>query len=131
MSDAQERTVLYSRLQEVLGTESAGTLMSYLPETTQLATHEDIRVLVANMEALFGQMAERIDRLDERMERFDERVERFEARMDRFEETMIRFDDRLHDFHHALRDHTRNILFYSVGIMLSVAAGAIALSNYL
>lgn len=103
---------------------SAGTLMSYLPATTELATAQDLRDMGSNIEVLFG-------RLDERMDRLEQRMDRFEETMIRFEETMIRFDDRLHEFNGALRDHTRNILFYSVAVTFSMVAGAIALASLL
>lgn len=117
MSDVRNREVLYARLQEVLGDEPATTLMSYLPNTMDLATIDDIRAMGSGIETLIG--------------RLDGRMIRLEERMDRYEEMMVRFDDRLHGFNTALRDQTRTILLFTLGTMFSMVAGAVALSSIL
>jgi hypothetical protein len=145
MSDLRQRDLLYSRLQEALGDEPAGILMTYLPPTTELATSEDIRGVIAHIDDLKGTIDGRMDQLDGRMDqlgghmgqldgrmdRFEERMDRFEVRMDRFGETLIRFDGRLHGFHDALRDQTRNFMFFSVGTMVTLVAASVTAASIL
>jgi chromosome segregation ATPase len=159
MADTQKRDLLYARLQEVLGDDQAGTLMSYLPASTELATVHDIHGMGSTIETLIGRLDERMDRmeqridqldqridqldqrmdrldqrmdrLEDRMDRMEQRMDRMEERMDRMEEIMVRFDDRLHGFNEALRDQTRNILLFTLGTMFSLVAGAVALAAIL
>jgi chromosome condensin MukBEF ATPase and DNA-binding subunit MukB len=112
MSDLRDRNVLYARLEEVLGGESAGILMSHIPAETDLATRAD----VGHLEIRF----------EERMDRFEERMDRFEERMDRFEERMIRFEDKMDGFHQALREQTRTYMLTMTGVMASFAAVVVA-----
>lgn len=67
------RHALYSRLEEVLGTSEADTLMTHLPrdQHDEVATKGDIALL------------------DGRFDRLEERMDRFEKRMDRFGETLV------------------------------------------
>ncbi|MGD2042845.1 MAG: hypothetical protein PVJ28_04280 [Acidimicrobiia bacterium] len=79
-SNDPARHALYSRLEEVLGTSEADTLMRHLPrdQHDEVATKSDIALLDG-----------RFDRLEERMDRFEERMDRYEGRMDRFGETLV------------------------------------------
>ena len=108
MSTLRERDVLYARLEEVLGTEPAGILMSRIPADTDLATKADI-----------GHLETRLDGIDLRMDRFEER-------MDRFEERMIRFEDKLDGFHQALREQTRTYILTMAGVMAAFASVVVA-----
>jgi hypothetical protein len=87
-------------LEQVLGSEHAQTLMSYLPseKPTELATRTDVADLGA----------------------------RLEQRMDRIEQRMDKFDDRLHDLHGALREQTRTFVISSISSMVALAAAAFA-----
>ena len=96
----RSRRGLYARLEEVLGSQHAQTLMSYLPseKPTELATKTDVADLGA----------------------------RLEQRMDRIEGRMDKFDDRLHDLHGALREQTRTFVISSISSMVALAAAAFA-----
>ena len=105
MSDLRDRNLLYARLEEVLGAEPAGILMSRIPTETDLATKSDI----AHLES----------RVEIRMDRFDERMDRFEKRMERFE-------DKLDGFHTALREQTRTTMLTMAGVMAAFASVVVA-----
>jgi len=115
MSTLRERDVLYARLEEVLGTEPAGILMSRIPADTDLATKADI-----------GHLETRLDGIDLRMDRFEDRMDGFEERMDRFEDRMIRFEDKLDGFHQALREQTRTYMLTMTGVMAAFALVVVA-----
>jgi len=112
MSDLRDRNLLYARLEEVLGAEPAGILMSRIPTETDLATKSDI----AHLES----------RVEIRMDRFDERMDRFDERMDRFEKRMERFEDKLDGFHTALREQTRTTMLTMAGVMAAFASVVVA-----
>lgn len=69
-SNDPARHALYSRLEEVLGTSEADTLMTHLPrdQHDEVATKSDIALL----DGRFDRLEERMDRLEERMDRFGE-----------------------------------------------------------
>lgn len=75
-----DRRNLYTGLEEVLGTERANILMSYLPA-----------VPIATM----SEMDRRFDLVDQRFEQVDRRFEQVDQRLDRLEATMDRLGDRL------------------------------------
>ena len=60
--DARARHRLYRRLEEVLGTEEAGTLMAQLPPVPvhELATKRDLEVLGHELTAKMEQLARRL-----------------------------------------------------------------------
>lgn len=94
------RHALYSRLEEVLGSEHAETLMTHLPlhQTDEVATKGDIARLEVRFDDEFG-------RLEDRFDRFEERIEgRFAA-----------LDERLDQMH-------RIIVWSIVGSMTAVTA---------
>jgi hypothetical protein len=66
---------LYNGLDELLGTERADTLMTYLPayETIEVATKDDIRRLESRLDA----MDARFDRIEDRLNWIEERLDRF------------------------------------------------------
>ena len=119
MSDLRDRNLLYARLEEVLGAEPAGILMSRIPTETDLATKSDIAHLESRVEI-------RMDRFDERMDRFEKRMERFDERMERFDERMERFEDKLDGFHTALREQTRTTMLTMAGVMAAFASVVVA-----
>jgi len=126
MSNLHDRNLLYTRLEEVLGSESAGILMQQLPPESGLATRSDI----ADLGAQIGDFAGRVDNLETRMHNLETRMDNLETRMERMERHMERFDDRLHDFHGALREQTRHFILASTGAMVvltGVSLGAASL----
>lgn len=66
---------LYNRLDELLGTEEADTLMAYLPtdESTSLATKDDIR-----------RLEDRIQGLEDHMQRLEDQIRAVNQRLDKF-----------------------------------------------
>jgi len=119
MSDLRDRNILYARLEEVLGVEPAGILMSHIPTDTDLATRADVGHLEDRFE-------ERMDRFEERMDRFEQRMDGLDARMDRFEQRMDRFEDKMDGFHQALREQTRAYMLTMTGVMASFATVVVA-----
>lgn len=70
-----KRLDLYNGLQEVLGTDRAKTLMTYLPavESNDLLTK-------AYFDGRLGQVESRMDQLDNRLHRVEGRLEYFDTR---------------------------------------------------
>ena len=127
MSSVQERTLLYARLEEVLGPEPAGILMQELAPQDGVATKADVADARAQLKTRIDGLETRIDGLETRL---DTRIDGLETRMERLENHMDRFDGRLHDFHGALREQTRHFILASTGTMVvltGVAFGAAAL----
>lgn len=83
ISDPQLRS-LYARLEEVLGSEHADTLMTHLPAPHELATKEDlfgVRSELAGLRADLVVLTARFDGLDERFDRLEDRFEGLHAIM--------------------------------------------------
>lgn len=112
MSTLAQRNALYTRLEEVLGSEHAVTLMTHMPIETGLATKADFAAL--------------IERLDSRFDAIDFRFDVIDSRVDRLEGHMVRFEDKLDGFHGALRDQSRTYMVTMTGVMASFAAVIIA-----
>ena len=112
MSILRDRNILYARLEEVLGTEPAGILMSHIPTETDLVTKRDITHLESRFEI--------------RMDGFEGRMDRFETRMDRLDARMERFEDKLDGFHQALREQSRTYMLTMTGVMASFSAVIVA-----
>jgi chaperonin cofactor prefoldin len=134
MSSVQQRTLLYARLEEVLGAEPAGILMQELAPQDNAATKSDLAELRVQLESRIDaaetRLNTRMDGLDTRMDGLDTRMDGLDSRMERLENHMDRFDGRLHDFHGALREQTRHFILASTGAMVAltgVAFGAAAL----
>ncbi|MDX2343481.1 MAG: hypothetical protein QNL12_07025 [Acidimicrobiia bacterium] len=120
MSTVQQRTLLYARLEEVLGPEPAGILMQELAPQDGVATKADVADAQTRLET----------QIDGATTQLDVRMDGLDARMDRLEGHMDRLDDRLHDLHGALREQTRHFILASTGTMVAltgVAFGAAAL----
>lgn len=126
MSSLCERNILYARLEEVLGAEPAGILMTHIPTETDLATKSDMAHLESTFDERMDRFDERMDRFDERMDRFEGRMDRFEIRMDRLDARMERFEDKLDGFHGALREQTRTYMFTMTGVMAAFATVVVA-----
>ncbi len=119
MSSLRDRNLLYARLEEVLGTEPAGILMSHISTETDPATKTDIANLSERLAAHISDTDAGFDRIDARFDRIDTRIDRLEAHM-------ARFDDKLEGFHEALRDQARTYVLTMTGVMASFAAVVVA-----
>ena len=71
--DGRSRHRLYRKLEEILGSEEAGTLMEHLPPAglANLATKDDLRSLrselVGRMDSLDQRLSSRMDGLEDRL----------------------------------------------------------------
>ncbi len=133
MSSLRERNILYARLEEVLGAESAGILMNQFPTDSDIATKFNLDALgdrvdlqIDRLDTRMDGFNGRMDRFEQRMDQFDGRMERFEIRMDRLDARMERFEDKLDGFHAALREQTRTYMLTMTGVMASFAAVVVA-----
>jgi hypothetical protein len=93
--DPQLRS-LYARLEEVLGTEHAETLMTHLSVRDDLATKSDVAAVRSDIAALasrFDGLEGRFDGLEGRFERLDERID---AKLDHFGDRLERMYDLMH-----------------------------------
>lgn len=132
MSELRDRSLLYARLEEVLGAEPAGILMKQLPPENTVATRSDIERIEDHLrshDARFDAIDGQFDAIDGRFDALEQRMGRVEQRMDRIEDRMDRLDDHMHDLHGAMREQTRNYIVANAGLMISltgIAVGAAA-----
>jgi hypothetical protein len=80
ISDPQLRS-LYARLEEVLGSEHADTLMTHLPAPHELATKADLHEAIAPVRSDLALLTVRFDGLDDRFDRLEDRFEGLHALM--------------------------------------------------
>ena len=137
--DERALLALHRRLDDVLGTDEAATLMSQLPLTpaTELLTKEDGRRFDARFTEIdhrFDRVEERLDRVEERLDRVEERLDRVEVRLDRLEDRMDRFETRMmaklsEEFAHlddrvdsAISKAMRQTVVGTIGVILATAA---------
>lgn len=136
MSSVQERTLLYARLQEVLGPEPAGILMQELAPQDGVATKADLvdvrtqlelRIdgVETRLDSRMDSLGNRMDGLGDRMDGLDKRMDGLDKRMDRLDGHMDRFDDRFHDIHGAIREQTRHFILASTGTMVALAGALV------
>ena len=88
---------LYARLEEVLGSPHADTLMTYLPNEpgAQVATRSDIAVLSERIDVLADRMERGFERLDARFEQVDTRLDQIDTRLDQIDTRLDQIDTRL------------------------------------
>src|SRR5436305_12121191 len=80
--DERSRHELYRRLEEVLGSEAATTLIEHLPPVgwADVATKHDLAALEQRIDLRFDRVDDRFARVDDRFTAMDERLdERFNA----------------------------------------------------
>ncbi len=125
--DERSRHELYRRLEKVLGPEAATTLIEHLPPVgwADVATKHDLAGLEQRLELRF-------DRIDDRFARVDDRFAVLEQRIDdRFalneERTNAGVSDLRATLEHELRSQSTTIIFGLVGMVLTMAALAVAL----
>ena len=143
MSELRDRNILYARLEEVLGKKPAAILMQQLPQTSELATRDDLTrlegALSGRIDGLAGRMGHvegrlervegRLERVEDRIDKLDGRMERVEMRMDRLGDRMERLEGRFHGFHEALRDQTRQYILMLAGAMVTLTAAVFGLAR--
>ena len=139
--DERSRHQLYSRLEEVLGTEAATTLIEHLPPVgwADVATKHDLASLEERMDLRFARVDDRFDLMEERsIGRFNILEERFSGLEERFDERFSAMDDRIRAsafdlraaFEHELRSQTITMVFGLVSVVLTMAALAFALVRF-
>jgi archaellum component FlaC len=149
MSTPAETASLYAALEQVLGRESAETLMEQLPRGGRVATKEDIGALEVTLrgdfdsrfdsiDAQFEKIDTRFDRIDAQFEKIDTRFDRIDAQFEkidtRFERIDTRFekiDDRLYDFHETLRSYARTFLVVQTATVFGVAGIVLGITQLL
>jgi glutathione S-transferase len=143
--DERSRHELYRRLEEVLGPDAATTLIEHLPPVgwADVATKHDLAGLEQRLELRFTRVDDRFTRVDDRFAVLEERFAVLEERIDdRFALNEERIDDRfalneersnaaMSDLRgvleHELRSQTTTVIFGLVGMVLTMAALAVAL----
>ena len=122
MSDERSRYLLRTRLEQVLGTEEATTLMEHLPPTgwSNVTTTADVSALEERLGLRFEGLDRRFEQIDERFVQVDERFERLEERIDlRFGQ----FEGNLRaEFQRDLRVTTLAILAGNAALVAVMAA---------
>lgn len=121
--DERSRHELYRRLQEVLGTEAATTLIEHLPPVgwADVATKHDLAGLEQRIELRFERLHEHVDG------RFARIVERFDAMDERMKASSL---DLRASFEHELRAQMTTVMFGLVSTVLTMAALAFALARF-
>ena len=127
--DPQLRS-LYARLEEVLGTEHAETLMTHLSVRDDLATKSDVAAVRSDIAALasrFDGLEGRFDGLEGRFDGLEGRFEGLEGRFERLDERidakLDHFGDRLERMYDLMHTQFRN---YSV-VMATAMTGLTAI----
>lgn len=121
--DERSRHQLYRRLEEVLGSEAATTLIEHLPPLgwADVATKHD---LVALEQRLEQRLELRFVRVEERFNAVDERFNAIAHQI-----TAANADLRA-SFEHELRSQITTVVFGLVGVVLTMAALAFALVRF-
>ena len=141
--DERARHELFLRLEQVLGPESAETLMEMMPPVgwADVATKRDLDALEERMDLRFEIVDQRFEAMDRRFDamdrRFDAMDRRFEAMEQQFEQRFGLVDSRFEALEHKLiaafrgellaqsnviTAQTRTLLLANVGTVVSLAA---------
>jgi hypothetical protein len=94
--DERSRHELYRRLDEVLGSEAATTLIEHLPPVgwADVATKNDLRNLEERLELRFDRIDDRFGRVEDRFAAIDGRFDRVDDRFAAIDDRFDRVDDR-------------------------------------
>ncbi|MFB3050494.1 MAG: hypothetical protein ACE1Z0_00750 [Acidimicrobiia bacterium] len=128
MSTPAETASLYAALEQVLGRESAETLMEQLPGGGRVATKEDIGALEVTLR---GDFDSKFDSIDARFEKIDARFDRIDAQFDKIDARFEKIDDRLYDFHETLRSYARTFLVVQTATVFGVAGIVLGITRLL
>ena len=153
--DERSRHELYRRLEEVLGSEAATTLIEHLPPVgwADVATKHDLAGLEERLDLRFDRIDDRFARVDDRFARVDDRFARIDDRFtalderldDRFGALEDRFSAAISDlratferemrlqtitFGQEVRSQTNTTVFALVGVVLTMAVLAFALVRF-
>ncbi len=135
MSTPAETASLYAALEQVLGRESAETLMEQLPGGGRVATKEDIGALEVTLrgdfDSKFDSIDARFEKIDTRFDRIDARFEKIDTRFDRIDARFEKIDDRLYDFHETLRSYARTFLVVQTATVFGVAGIVLGITQLL
>jgi len=128
--DERSRHELYRRLEEVLGPDAATTLIEHLPPVgwADVATKHDLAGLEQRLELRFDRIDDRFAQMELRFDRIDDRFDRIDDRFALNEErTNAAMSDLRATLERELRTQSTTMIFGLVGIMLTMAALAVAL----
>jgi archaellum component FlaC len=135
MSTPAETASLYAALEQVLGRESAETLMEQLPRGGRVATKEDIGALEVTLRGDFDSRFDSIDaqfeKIDTRFDRIDAQFEKIDTRFERIDTRFEKIDDRLYDFHETLRSYARTFLVVQTATVFGVAGIVLGITQLL
>jgi hypothetical protein len=134
--DERARHELYLRLEQILGAESAETLMEMLPPVgwADVATKRDLDALEERMNLRFELFDQRFGAVDSRFEALDQRFDLVDQRMDeRFEawehKLLAAFRAELLAQSNVISAQTRALIKANLGTVLSMAALAFAIAR--
>jgi hypothetical protein len=128
--DERSRNALYRRLEEVLGSEAATTLIEYLPPVgwADVATRHDLAGLEQRIDLRFERVEEHFNRVDEQFNRVDESIRAATSDLRATFEHELRSQSST--FERELRSQTTTMVFGLVGVVLTMAALAFALVSF-
>ena len=128
--DERSRHELYRRLEEVLGSEAATTLIEHLPPLgwADVATKHDLVGLEERLDLRFARIDDRFARVDDRFTAFEHH---FNGALSDLRAT-FEHEMRLQTitFGQEMRAQSTTTLFALVGVVLTMAALAFALVRF-
>ena len=132
--DERSRHELYRRLEEVLGSEAATTLIEHLPPVgwADVATKHDLAALEERLDLRLNRIDDRFARVDDRFSALDDRfTAHISAAVSDLRAT-FEHEMRLQTitFGQEVRSQTNTTLFALVGVVLTMAALAFALARF-
>ncbi len=139
--DERSRHELYRRLEEVLGSEAATTLIEHLPPVgwADVATKHDLAGLEERLNLRFDRIDDRFDRIDLRFARVDDRFTALEERFTTHISAAVSdlratFEHEMREqtirFGQEVRSQTNTTVFALVSVVLTMAALAFALVRF-
>ncbi len=139
--DERSRHELYRRLEEVLGSEAATTLIEHLPPVgwADVATKHDLASLEERLDLRFARIDDQFTRIDDQFTSLEERLDlRFEGMEDRFSagisDLRATFEHEMRlqtiTFGQEVRAQSTTTLFALVGVVLTMAVLAFALVRF-